>query len=605
MDHNSELNNNIFEHSNARYYNSEQLASEFVWTYSFERLLSNKNHIVLGSRGSGKTAIIKMLSHEFLSKLKEDKAKDLISGNKFIGIYIPLKVEWVNSIKEISGNDNHLFKWCLNLSSCARFIDTIKSLIKTNLDSNIEKVLAEERISSQISNIWMGKELDTLNKINQELEVIEYKKNIYFNKVKLGIPLSESDHSIGENFFADLFKPLHMAINIVKRELNIGESSTWCVCIDEAEFLTEEHHKILNTYMRSYSDIVFKITTMPYCHYTLETTVGAPVNIGHDFEYLYIDKLGLNSKNQKSNQPVFETFAENLFQKRIKGTVLDNKGLTLKDILGRSELLDSSKGIGDEDELYQKIIDYCDEKTVERAKSLFDSDRELYQSSISRKIRGTLLLHESFENYIGNAAPAIYSGASLVIRCSDGNPRRLLRLFNYLFSDKLQSSSKIENISAKEQGSRIKEFSYSELDGLNLEIDGKIAFEMFTRIGRFLKDKLHSDKINTSTYNSFNFDSDQDDWKYIKKAVDLGLIYPDFRGIDNSDKMPNRKGRFSLAFCLAPYFFLMPRKGDSVSLKTIEKYGTYSKYLRLYKKPRSVKGDDLNQIKMQFGGVDE
>lgn len=601
MKHNSELNSNIFEHSNARYYNSEQLASEFVWTYSFERLISSKNHIVLGSRGSGKTAIIKMLSHEFLSRLEEDRAKEIIDGNKFIATYIPLKVEWVNSIKEITNNDEHLFKWCLNLSSCARFIDTIKSVIRSNIKGSIEKVLVEEKISSQISKVWLSKELDTLSKISQELELIEYKKNIYFNKVKLGIPLSDEDHLIGLNFNSDLFKPLHMGISVVKSELKINDASTWCVCIDEAEFLTKEHHKILNTYMRSYNDIVFKITTMPYCHYTLETLVGAPVNIGHDFEYLYIDKLGLNSKNQKTNQPIFEKFAEKLFQKRIKGTVLEYDKLTLKDILGRSELLDYSKGAYDEQELYTKILTSCDDKTVERAKQLYTDNYELYQSSISRKVRGTLLLNEAYENYIGNAAPDIYSGASLVIRCSDGNPRRLLRLFNYLFSDKLQSKSKIEHISAKEQGSRIKEFSYSELDGLNLEIDGKAAFELFTRIGRFLKDKLHSDKISTSTYNSFVFDSNQEDWKYIEKAVDLGLIYPDFRGIDNNDKMPNRNGKFSLAFCLAPYFFLMPRKGDSVNLSLIENYGTYSKYLRMAKKSKS----NINQMEIKFGEKDE
>ncbi|MGR5160015.1 ORC-CDC6 family AAA ATPase [Vibrio owensii] len=593
--------NSIFEHSNARYYSSQQLANEFVWTYSFERLLSNKNHIVLGSRGSGKTALIKMLSHEYLSKLDHPQAKSIIDSNSFIATYIPLKVEWVNSIKSVSQDDDLLFTWCLNLSSCARFIDTIKSLIKTNIQENIDRVLTEESISVLISEIWLDKSLDTLAKISQELEKIEYKKNIYFNKVKLGISLNETDLTVGENFNADLFKPLHMAIRIVQEKLNISERSVWCVCIDEAEFLTKEHHKILNTYMRSYGDIVFKITTMPYRHYTLETKVGNPVNIGHDFDYLYIDKLGLNTRSQKSYQPFFESFAENLFQNRIKGSRLDKDGITLKSLLGSSELIEPTKEFDKDTEVEAYIRRYCDDKTIERAETLIKSDHELYQSSILRKIKGTLLLRHAYEKYIGNTAPSIYSGSSLVIRCSDGNPRRLLRLFNYLLSDKLQGQGSIDFIPQKEQGNRIKEFSYSELDGLNLEVDGKEAFELFNRIGRFFKDKLHSDKIGTNTYNSFVFDSNQDDWKHIEKAVDLGLIYPDFRGIDNSDKMPNRNGKFSLAFCLAPYFFLMPRKGDSISLSTIEKYGTYSKYLRLNRNKENF----TNQYSLDLGDEDE
>jgi len=593
--------NSIFEHSNARYYTSYQLANEFVWTHSFERLISNKNHIVLGSRGSGKTALIKMLSHEYLSKLENDTAKQIIENNSFIATYIPLKVEWVNSIKSFSSDDSSLFKWCLNLSSCSRFIDTVRSVINCNVKNKIDRIIQEEKISRSISDVWLSESLDNLSQISQELEKIEYKKNIYFNKIKLGITPSEAELNIGINFTADLFKPIHMAINIVKNTLNIGKLSTWCVCIDEAEFLSLEHHKILNTYMRSYSDIVFKITTMPYRHYTLETTVGAPINIGHDFEYIYVDKLGLNNRSQKENQPRFEEFAEKLFQSRIKGTKLEKSGLTLKSILGKSELLDTSIGTELGSSFIKSMNKHCDLKTIARANALIGTNENLYQDSIVRKLRGMLLLKEAYDSYKGNAAPAIYSGSSLIIRCSDGNPRRLLRLFNYLFSDKLQGNAIVDSISDKEQGKRLKEFSYSELNGLNLEIDGKESFELFMRIGRFLKDKLHTDKVGTSSYNSFSYDLNDQNWKHIEKAVDLGLIYPDFRGIDNNDKMPNRNGKFSLAFCLAPYFFLMPRKGDSVKLSVIEKYGSYSKYLKLTKIDPNV----INQYSLDFGGKDE
>ncbi|HCU0892558.1 TPA: hypothetical protein SMF84_002372 [Serratia marcescens] len=591
--------NNIFEHSNARYFTSNQLAEEFVWTPAFESLISNKNHIILGSRGSGKTALIKMLSHECLTKLNDEKARKIIDDRSFIATYIPLKVEWVNSIGDIDDN-NQLFKWSLNLSSCARFLDTIRSCLHSYIDDEIDRILKEKSICNKISELWLSKKLSTITDIYDELEITEYKKNIVFNKMKLGLKLSDDDLMVGLNFNTDLFKPLIMALSTVRKEIGLSNSSTFCVCIDEAEFLTKEHHRILNTHMRSYNEIVFKITTMPYRHYTLETETGTPLNMGHDFDYLNIDKQGLHGSSKNNSHSFFENFAERLFRKRIKNSSVINKDITLEFLLGNSILVDSPKDALPDDELMEKVREYCDSSTIKRAEKLLEKDYSLFESSVSRKLRGTLILKDSFQRYKGNASPFIFSGYSLIVRCSDGNPRRLLRLFNYLFSKNIESCTELKPLSDKEQGAKLKEFSYSELDGLNLEVDGKKAFDLFTTIGRFLKDKLHTDKINTDTYNSFSFDVEDDTvWKYIETAVDLGLIYPDFRGLDNDNKMPNRKGRFALAFCLSPHFYLMPRKGNSIKLSVIMNNYSYSRFKAINK------NNDDGQYSLDWEGDDE
>ncbi len=591
--------NNIFEHSNARYFTSNQLAEEFVWTPAFESLISNKNHIILGSRGSGKTALIKMLSHECLTKLDNEKAKQIIDERSFIATYIPLKVEWVNSIGDIDDN-NQLFKWSLNLSSCARFLDTIRSCLHSYVENEIDRIVKEKAICNKISELWLSNRLNTISDIYDELEIVEYKKNIIFNKIKLGLDLSTDDQLVGLNFNTDLFKPLTMALSTVKKEIGLSDASTFCVCIDEAEFLTKEHHRILNTHMRSYNEIVFKITTMPYRHYTLETNTGTPLNMGHDFDYLNIDKQGLHGNSKNNSQSFFENFAEKLFKKRIESSSIINKDITLKSLLGNSILIDSPKDAFPDRQLMEKVAEYCDTNTIQRAERLFTEDYPLFESSISRKLRGTLILKDSFQRYKGNASPSIFSGYSLVVRCADGNPRRLLRLFNYLFSKNIESCTELKPLSDKEQGAKLKEFSYSELDGLNLEIDGKKAFDLFTTIGRFLKDKLHTDQINTDTYSSFSFDVEDDIiWKYIETAVDLGLIYPDFRGLDNDNKMPNRKGRFALAFCLSPHFYLMPRKGNSIKLSVIMNNHSYSRFKAINKR------NDDGQYNLDLEGINE
>lgn len=591
--------NNVFEHSNARYFTSDQLAEEFVWTSSFESLITNKNQVVLGSRGTGKTALIKMLSHECLSKLKDDRAKRIIEEGTFIATYIPLKVEWVNSMLDID-EENQLFVWSLNLSSCARFLDTVRSCLESYVDDDVQRVVKEQRICNKISEFWLSEKLSTLSDVLEALEVVEYRKNVVFNKIKLGLDLTQEEKSVGLNFNAELFKPLIMALSQVKKEIKLPDNSTFCVCIDEAEFLTKEHHRILNTHMRSYNELVFKITTMPYRHYTLETKTGTPLNIGHDFDYLNIDNQGLHGNAKANAQSDFESFADNLFKNRVKASLIDNNDIELRSLLGNSVLIDSPKSAMPDELILKKINEYCDTRTIERAKRLLSEDEALFESSVVRKLRGILTLKDSFQSYRGNASPLIYSGYSLVVRCADGNPRRLLRIFNYLFSKNIEANVELKSISQTEQGSKLKEFSYSELDSLNLEIEGKKSFDLFTKIGRFLKDKLHSDKINTDVYNSFTFDVENDEvWNSIEKAVDLGLIYPDFSNKDNDNKMPNRRGRFTLAFCLAPHFYLMPRKGKSIKLSTILNSSSYSRFKAINKY------DDSAQIDLDLEGGDE
>ncbi|WP_230477950.1 hypothetical protein, partial [Dickeya solani] len=70
-----------------------------------------QNQVILGSRGSGKTALIKMLSHDNLSKLATHypKAKEIIDSRKFIATYVPLRVEWVNSLNNFEEKKEEYF----------------------------------------------------------------------------------------------------------------------------------------------------------------------------------------------------------------------------------------------------------------------------------------------------------------------------------------------------------------------------------------------------------------------------------------------------------------------------------------------------------------
>ena len=562
----------LFENSNARGLNTNQLANEFIWTESFEALFSSQNQVILGSRGSGKTALVKMLAHENLSKLASfyPKAKAIIDEKNFIATYVPLRVEWVNSLNNYELKKEEYFIWSLNLSLCAKLLDTIRSCIDSYIEDEIEQLFVERDICLAISEVWFTDENNSLNNLNlirNELEKVEFRKNLVFNKEAMGIALTVEETRIGEVFHTTLFKPFEFASRIIKRKLSLPENNRWVVCIDEAEFLTKNHHQTLNTFMRSASDLVFKITTMPYRHHTLDTNVAANINIGHDLEYIYIDKLGTSHLNQQASDKIIQDFAEKLFVNRLK--YHHKNFLTLEQLVGKSILTQSTPDIVENEYVIQLIEKHCNADTISRAKSLLASDPGKFDDAIVRKLRGMLLLREEYNNKSGNSASTLYSGVAIISRCSDGNPRRLFRLFNHLLGNLKNQSTRIPDAS---QSERIKSYSYRELEVVKFEKDGIKAFEFINKIGGYFKEKSLVEKLGSDTPQSFRIDNSisEEQWGCIKTAVDLGLLYPYVKKDRNAKSLfPSKEGRFVIANCLTPNFNLFPRVGRPIQLHNI------------------------------------
>ncbi len=560
----------IFESSNARSLSSNQLTSEFVWTDSFGCLFSEQNQMILGSRGSGKTALIKMLAHENLCKLasRYELAKDVIENKKFIATYVPLKVEWVNSLSNFENDKDEYFIWSLNLSLCARLLDTIKSCIEEYYSNEVEKLRVERLISKSISEFWFeSKVFNNFHSVRNELESIEYRKNLIFNKESMGLPITDEEKLIGAAFHTSLFKPFEIATKSTHDILNLPTRCKWYICIDEAEFLSHNHHKILNTHMRSATDLVFKITTMPYRHHTLDTEVEANINIGHDIDYVYIDKLGTSQLNQKVADRKIKDFAKELFQNRLH--FFNKNDLTFEGLFGKSLLTEDTTSLSDQERVLAMVESYCNTTTISRANYLYKKDLKSFDDSIARPLRGILLLRDEFNKKSGNTQSNLYSGTSIISRCSDGNPRRLIRLLNHLLRN---SSDKEKSIARENQSERMKTYSFRELEVIKFGKGGRKAFSFINTIGNFFKKKCLEDELAARTPQSFTIDQNTSDeaWENIKTAVDLGLIYPYVRKDRNTQSLfPAKEGRFVLANCLAPTFNLFPRVGHAIKLESI------------------------------------
>ena len=86
---------------------------------------------------------------------------------------------------------------------------------------------------------------------------------------------------------------------------------------------------------------------MPYQHHTLETTTLARLDVGHDFEYIYIDQDPVtegNADEPGGSEFKGPSFARELFRRRAENSGSRYAGLSFENLFGKSDLLDPVPG---------------------------------------------------------------------------------------------------------------------------------------------------------------------------------------------------------------------------------------------------------------------
>ena len=389
---------------------------------------------------------------------------------------------------------------------------------------------------------------------------------------------------MGIVFDLEFFTPLRQCIRQLAHILSINPNCTWLLCLDEAEFLEEMDHRIINSHMRAYPDNLFiKLTTMPYCHYTLATNIGAALVPGQDFAYVNMDSdRVLNARASGDPDTIGTQFERTLFRRlnEASGTQIesasDRETPGISDVLGESELLDPRREDWSADSENMQLLErYASPETVDRARRLAGTPS--FAPTISRKINGALQLRQQVDELEGNKALTAYSGARMAIRCGDDNPRHMIKIFNALRM--LQSRQQIKMIrvrrasliSPEDQTRPMRTLSTNTLNQYrSFPIVGPALHAFLCLLGDYMHANLHKRPLTTDQVTSVTIDKGVSDehWRLVCVAVGHGLLHPNV-GSGNPDEMPWREGTFHLAYAFAPHFLLLPRRGKAASLTSI------------------------------------
>jgi hypothetical protein len=582
---NSELSKakTAFGVDNAKQMDTNDTVRYFVPQPAFFRLFVAKNQILLGSRGSGKTTWVRMLAHDHVVLAAKDGdqrtnyARDALKRN-LIGIYVPASAAFAGDLKNKSwqteSEAERYFVWRLNLHICSALTYVINSCVHQYLKpgQNYEGVQAE--VCKLLAHAWTEgkKTCSDVQELRLILSELELKHQTEIRRRRTS---SMSIEPYEDHFDNDLLLPLRHSINIIRSRVSIPEGAVWMICLDEVEYLSELHHRILNTQMRSSnSDVVFKITTMPFAHHTLATNFGDPVREGNDFEYINVDQESIDSRGGQV-EGEFLSFARSMFKRRMSFLSPQLEELTLKSLLGFAPLIDEKKieSPEDRDNFLALLRRHANAPTLIRAERLKGSPK--FKNEIVRKMHGALLLRDAISAFHGNSKLRIYSGEATVVRCCDGNARRLMRVVNQLIQKiKVDSSGNaILPIDAAIQNHILESLARDTLNRVYSEPpNGALTARYLEAIGLFMKWQFSSSNrlLGTDQVTSVMITKDDgpDAQLFIKQAVQLSLMIP-ARDVTLTASDRSCVGVFHIAFLFAPFFHLLPRRNDSVRLSKV------------------------------------
>ena len=84
------LGANPFNDIQGRNFSDEKIIREFQPISKFWTLFNNQHEVIIGTRGSGKTFLLKMMRRSMLRQIDHPNAKSLVSKKEFLALYMPM-----------------------------------------------------------------------------------------------------------------------------------------------------------------------------------------------------------------------------------------------------------------------------------------------------------------------------------------------------------------------------------------------------------------------------------------------------------------------------------------------------------------------------------
>lgn len=552
---------NPFSDSQARGFSDSKIISEFYPTSSFWSLFNDQHEVLLGTRGSGKTYLLKMMRRSMLKRINDPKANKIIQDKEFLALYVPMHLEVISEFNRLQFSPERLvtlFQFFFNCILAEAIVLEVADITEEEKDE-VKCMQTTVALLQGLDHAWFGNDI-TYGRASNFKQLIQKIRTLFYS-----FDLISGDiGSIPPVFKRQICASLIAVKALIADVLEFDEEPTWIVCIDEAEFLNEKLQKCINNLFRADSNrIALKVATLPYYHSTLGTLdTEISVSMGNDFNYRIVDL--------KPDSEDFKKLTDQLCAHRLKTrlTSMQVNVETLEDFLGRvgnDDLIDYYRTeVGAENAsreiIEQKMIENFSIDRREGSKAYSNTRKTIYDKfSTVFFVREMYILSGK-----GNSKPGWYAGATTVRKVSQGNPRMFIQIMNSLFE-----KARKTQLTPKAQHEVILKFSADfckATQGVNYQ-----AHNRLDAISSYIKEKVHrKDKMVTigcafwlSYVNQLDFEYNLD---WLRESIAYSrLVVPDdalINGLEQNTK-------YMLANAYAAYYWI-PMRSDSASKISIK-----------------------------------
>ena len=553
---------NPFADSQARNFSDTKIINEFYPISNYWSLFNDQHEILLGTRGSGKTFLLKMMRYSMLKRIDTPLARQMASEKKYIALYIPMYLEFVTHLTRVNVTEEkqvELFQFAFNCLLAQSLLVELNEIISEQTDFLIRAKL-NMKLAFDINQFWFnddGSDISDLFSLSTKLKKLFY--SIDINVIDI--------HNIPPVFRRTLGATLLAVKELLSAHLGLKEEPTWIICIDEAEFLSEPMQRCINSVFRSDSGrIALKVATLPFYHTTLKTlNPDISVSSGNDFSYRVVDIPYEN--------PDFINLTNTLVSHRIKSRLnLDQPISSLEDFLGKlgnDDQIDYYREeLGNEESDYQRILEeIINEFSDTRKKNSKNYPNQ--RKTIYDKFAPIFYVRKMFRlSKEGNRVPGWYAGSQMIRKISQGNPRAFIQIMNDLFERARKSE-----LTPKAQHKVVLSYAHKFCESTQaLESNGPVMYRELKLIAQSLHEHVHNQSLVSAGCNfKIIFDNDESfehTKKWLQQAVAYSKIMVDENTLKNGIAMSTQ---FALSNTYAAEYWLPMREDISPQKISIKK----------------------------------
>ncbi|MEB3901161.1 hypothetical protein ODI84_13405 [Pseudomonas putida] len=590
---------------NARHKSPVEVAKHFIPPPQFNELLGFNNSILVGPRGSGKTTLLKMLQVSALIEWNKSSASDGVSEIGFIGVFVAADVRWAKQLELITKEivDSRL-KCLIHESSFSNFVRL--SLVEALERSIFHGVLkskyvegdkldrvTEAELAKKLCQLWKVREAPSFSSLKHELRINQSEIPEVASRLAIGHDLAMLRQEYN-GLVNDWLNPFTLAVETINDHLKVDDQK-WGLLVDELEIIPKELLvKILAPLRSTTSNLVFKFAISP-------TGAGSQLLIDHeeadatqgnDFSPLRL----WTARKQDTRQ-----FTSRLLLQSLRARGLASEGEDLLNILGSSGGVEESTdddgdggrlSLSERRKLFESLA-LKDESFREyiQSKKIVIDDLQTSDSSVNgtmvRKITPLVFLRNHvLKSWVSGTvkkrskiSSQPYQGYPNILDLTEGNPRWILNLAEYLDTARRSKSSEISSQGV--QAEAIRSFKDKFISMLRVYPVGKgisskemTPFDVLSKLGGHIEGKVYESSFSPDPALSFVIDKAavEQHGELISICIHLGALVLVDTDSKDSAFIPGAAGlegrHVRLCNRLAPEFYIPLRAGRSIQMST-------------------------------------